>query len=185
MAGLTVSEKTHWKERIEKRIDATIESVVAKTDPTYLQRVAEEAQARALVSLGISELQKKLEQLKVQATELESAKRRCMAEQRSIINGTKLSDELEHISEYGYSHVVNTAVTARAKTMEDEIMTESDLGKQVLNLRKEKDNLLDTVWLATSSAQIKQLWEEVNTLLKIEPTSLEGKALKITPPMDA
>ena len=44
-----------------------------------------------------------------------------------------------------------------------------------------KDNLLDTVWLATSSSQIKELWGQVNALLEIKPTALEEKALKIAP----
>jgi hypothetical protein len=54
----------------------------------------------------------------------------------------------------------------------------------VLALRGEKDNLLDTVWLATSSSQIKELWEQVNALLEVTPTALEEKALKIAPVQD-
>ena len=65
--------------------------------------------------------------------------------------------------------------------MESEILAESELGRQVLSLREEKENLLDTVWLATSSSQIKELWSQVNTLLEIKPTVLEEKALKIAP----
>ncbi len=48
-------------------------------------------------------------------------------------------------------------------------------------LRVEKENLLDTVWLATSPSQIKELWEQVNALLELKPTALEEKALKIAP----
>ena len=70
----------------------------------------------------------------------------------------------------------------RAKALEADILAESDLGRRVLSLREEKDNLLDTVWLATSSSQIKELWEQVNSLLEITPTALEDKALKIAPP---
>ena len=51
----------------------------------------------------------------------------------------------------------------------------------MLSLRDEKDNLLDTVWLATSTSQIKELWEQVNTLLEFKPTALEENALKIAP----
>ena len=65
--------------------------------------------------------------------------------------------------------------------MEADILAESDLGKQVLALRREKENLVDTVWLATSSSQIKELWEQVNALLELKPTALEEKALRIPP----
>ena len=48
-------------------------------------------------------------------------------------------------------------------------------------MREEKENLLDTVWLATCTKQIKELWEQVNVLLEIKPTALEEKALQIAP----
>ena len=63
----------------------------------------------------------------------------------------------------------------------DEGTRTPDLGKQVLTLRGEKDNLLNTVWLATSCRQIKELWEQVNALLELKPTALEEKALKVEP----
>ena len=43
MSSLTLGEKSHWKERIAKRIDQRIETLVAKQDPTLLQRVAEQS----------------------------------------------------------------------------------------------------------------------------------------------
>ena len=61
------------------------------------------------------------------------------------------------------------------------MLAENKLGQQILALRMEKENLLDTVWLATSSIQIKELWEQVNTVLDRTPTPLESKALRIAP----
>ena len=54
-------------------------------------------------------------------------------------------------------------------------------GREVLRLQHEKENLLDTVWIATSPAHIKQLWCKVNELLGDEPTHLEREALAIEP----
>ncbi len=53
--------------------------------------------------------------------------------------------------------------------------------KQVLALRAEKEDLLDTVWLATSCSQVEELWEQVNALPEMKPTVLEEKALQPTP----
>jgi hypothetical protein len=89
--------------------------------------------------------------------------------------------EKSHWKERIDQREVEGAVQARARAMEADILSESDLGKQVLSLRDEKDNLLDTVWLATSCSQIKELWEQVNALLELKPTALEEKALSITP----
>ncbi len=38
MPGLTVTEKGHWKDRIEKRIDKKIEAISAE-DPNLLHRI--------------------------------------------------------------------------------------------------------------------------------------------------
>ncbi len=180
MPSLTLGEKTHWKERIGKRIEHRIETLVAKQDPTLLQRVSEQARQKAYESLAIDSHQKELEQLEKQKQDIEKRERRLKAEQRAVLNGTSVEEELERGGYYSrYDTEVESAVKARAMALEADILAESDLGKQVLALREEKDNLLDTVWLATSSSQIKELWEHVNALLEVTPSALEEKALKI------
>ena len=178
--GLTVAEKEHWKERIAKRINHRVETLVAKQDPTLLQRVEQEARDKAYASLGIDAQRKELEELQKQKENIEKRERRLRAEQRAVLRGTTVEEELEQ-SYYRSDGVIENAVSARARALESEILTQSGLGKQVLALREEKDNLLDTVWLATSSSQIKELWEQVNALLGVTPTALEETALKITP----
>ena len=180
--SLTLGERNHWRDRIAKRIDQRIETLVAREDPTLLQRVAEQARAKAYQSLKIDGQQREFEAIQKQKEEIERRERRLRAEQRAIINGTSVDFELERGGSYGrYDHEVEQSVNARARALEADILAESDLGKQVLSLRAEKDNLLDTVWLATSSSQIKELWESVNALLEVRPTALEEKALKIAP----
>ena len=181
--GLTVREKDHWRDRIEKRIDRRIETLVAKEDPTLLQRVKEQARKKAYESLGIQAQRQELDALEKQKADIEKRERRLEAEQRATIKGTTVEEELEG-SRYSYDSVVENAVAARAKALESEILAESEVGKQVMALREEKDNLLDTVWLATSSSQIKELWEQANTLLAVKPTALEQKALAISPLQD-
>ena len=178
--ALTVAEKSHWRDRIAKRIGQRIETLVAKSDPTLLQRVKEKSRDKAYESLGIQAQRQQLEELEKQQAEIEKRQHRLEAEQRAIIRGTTVEEELEN-SSYRYTNTIENAVDARAKALEADILAETDLGKQVLGLRAEKDNLLDTVWLATSSSQIKELWEQVNALLEVKPTALEKKALKITP----
>ena len=62
---------------------------------------------------------------------------------------------------------------------EEELLAGHELGRQVLQLRADRERLLDTVWLACSSAQIRQLWSSVNALLGDEPTALEREALAL------
>ncbi|HUW31175.1 MAG TPA: hypothetical protein VM223_06150 [Planctomycetota bacterium] len=180
---ITVAEKEHWKERIAKRIDLRVETLVAKQDPLLLQRVAERARARAYESLAIAAQQRELDEIDKKKEEIERRERRLRAEQCAVIKGTTVEEELEKGGNYSYYHddVLNKALDGRAKALEADLLAETDLGRQILMLRAEKDNLLDTVWLATSSTQIKQLWEQVNSLLDVKPTVLEDKALKIPP----
>ena len=183
MSNLTLGEKEHWRDRIAKRIDHRIETIVAKEDPTLLQRVEKDARDRAYKSLGIDAQRQELDAIQKQKEEMDKRERRLQAEQRATVNGTRPEDEVDN-SSYYHNDVVENAVTDRANALEADILAESALGRRVLSLREEKDSLLDTVWLATSSSQIKELWEQVNTLLEIKPTALEEKALKIQPPKE-
>tara|TARA_R110002049_G_scaffold309101_2_gene516919 strand:- start:46152 stop:46349 length:198 start_codon:yes stop_codon:yes gene_type:complete len=60
-------------------------------------------------------------------------------------------------------------------------MAAHPLGSEILRLRHEKEELLDTVCLATSSAQIKELWKRFADILKWEPPALQQKAMEIEP----
>jgi len=61
------------------------------------------------------------------------------------------------------------------------VLAESEIGRQILALQQEKDGLLDTVWLATSPAQVRTLWAKVAELLGDEQTRLQRDALAIAP----
>jgi hypothetical protein len=39
-----------------------------------------------------------------------------------------------------------------------EVMSAHATGRDILELEREKDELLDTIWLATSNVQLKSLW---------------------------
>lgn len=178
MSQLTVTEKEHWKERISRRIDKAIETVYAE-QPGLRSRIAEAAQSEALKSLGLLELQRQLDKLaeaeKRTAKQKESSQKQMLA----IVKGVNV-DELPSYSYYSSAfQEVTTAVNRRQAIHEEELLARDPHGKRILKLRHEKDELLDTVWLATSSKQIKELWQSVALLLREEPTELQTQALRI------
>ena len=180
--GLTVAEKEHWKDRIARRIERRIEEIVARRDPAFLQHTEEEARRRARESLGVDSQHDEMEKLRQEEQEIERRQKRLRAEQRAVLNGTTPEEELERGGYYGMSDpLVDGAVRKRAEALEAELLSETELGLAVLALGREEENLLDTVWLATSCKQIKALWEDATALLEGEPTALEGKALKMEP----
>ena len=180
MSHLTVTEKEHWKERISRRIDKAIEAVYAE-QPGLRSRIAEAAQSEALKSLGLLELQRQLDKLaeaeKRTAKQKESAQKQMLA----IVKGVNVH-ELPSYSYYSSAfQEVTAAVNRRQAIHEEELLARDPHGKRILKLRLEKDELLDTVWLATSSKQIKELWQSVAELLSDEPTELQTQALRIEP----
>src|SRR5690606_424985 len=91
-------------------------------------------------------------------------------------------EELPAYSSHAYD--VDRAITVRTGQHEQELLEKSDLGRKILTLRREKEEMLDTVWLATSGKHIRELWSSVTELLQDSPTPLQTKALSIEPDSD-
>jgi len=179
MPGLTITEKEHWKNRISKRIDKQIETLWAD-DPNLQERIEREAAQQALASLGLAELHAELDE--IERTEKTHERRKADLGKRMLAVVRRVAaDEIKDY--YAYRDDVETegAIARRQAVFADQFLAQSPIGQQILKLRQEKDRLLDTVWLATSSAAIKSLWEKVGQLLGDELTSLEREALPIAP----
>lgn len=91
-------------------------------------------------------------------------------------------DDVDDYHAYRHDHEVNAAMQRRQSVHEDELLAESEVGQRILKLREEKENLLDTVWLATSPKQIKELRSKVAELLDDKQTQLQRDALAKDPP---
>ena len=96
------------------------------------------------------------------------------------VRGVPLED-IDEYDAYRFDHEVDKAIHRRQSVHEDELLAESEIGQRILKLRQEKENLLDTVWLATSPKQIKELWSKVAELLGERQTQLEKEAMAIDP----
>lgn len=179
MPGLSVTEKTHWKDRIARRIDKRIEALHAE-DPHFTDRMQREARDRALQSLGLAELQAELVQTEQGEAVFEQRKTAIRRAMLARIRGVS-GEEVDDTPGYAASQEVTAAIQRRQAVHTDELFAAHDLGRRILQLREEKDNLLDTVWLATSPAQIKTLWSKVADLLGDPQTQLQRDALAIAP----
>ncbi len=180
MAGLTVTEKEHWKTRIDSRIARRIETLSAE-DPGLLERIKEEARGLAVASLGLAELQAEAQEIELQQealSERETAVHRAML---ARVRGVPVDAVTVSCGGYVERNPVNAAIERRRAVHEKELLAEHDLGRRILALRREREGLIDTVWLATSSAAIRELWTKVGQLLTDQPTQLERDALAIEP----
>jgi hypothetical protein len=179
MANLTVAEKTHWRDRIQARIDRRIEAITAG-EPGLVERIKQEARVRAVASLGLAEFQDELDRIATQRVELDRRDTQIRTEMLARVRGVS-ADDVDCYSRIHDHPEIRAAITRRQSLHEEELLAGNELGRQVLKLRAERENLLDVIWLATSPAQVRQLWTKVAELLGEEPTRLEREALSIPP----
>ena len=189
MPGLTVTEKSHWRDRIAARIARAVERVKAR-HPALFDRIAREAHAQALTTLGLAEPHAELEAIKAEGAALDrrrkQAQRSMVATLRSLpIDEIGDSFNIRYGSELGLPNEVAEAITRRQSAHQEQMLADDPIGREIAKLEAEKGSLLDTIWLATSPSQIKQLWTRVGELLGDEPTTLEREALAIEPVKEA
>ena len=179
MANLTVAEKNRWRERIQARIDRKVEQITAG-EPGLIERIRHEARGRALESLGLAAFQDELDRIAAQRAELDRRDRQVRREMLARVRGVS-AEELDGYSRIHDHPEIRAAIDRRRALHEEELLAGHELGRQVLRLRAERENLLDSIWLATSPAQIRSFWQKVGELLGDEPTDLERAALAIPP----
>jgi hypothetical protein len=179
MANLTVAEKTHWRDRIQARIDRKIEAITAG-EPGLMERIRREAKGRALDSLGLAGFQAELDRIAGQRADLDRRDTQVRREMLATVRGVP-ADDLECYARIHDHPEIRAAITNRQAIHEDELLAGQEIGRQVLNLRAERENLLDVIWLATSPTQVRQLWQKVAETLGEAPTPLEREALSIAP----
>ena len=177
--SLTVKEKEHWKDRIGRKINIAIEQLKLSDDASdELDRIESEALKEAESSLGLAEplerFRELVEQRQSQSERLESV----LLEIRQ-----KLGSKNSSGNYFGTDlpHWVQAKINQRAKLHRSTLLTESEIGRKLLKLEREKEELLDTVWLSTSTKQIKQLWSDVAEMLKVEQTDLQKQAIAMEP----
>ena len=77
--------------------------------------------------------------------------------------------------------MLEQAVERRRKVFEQQLLAAHEVGQEIVKVQDERENLLDTIWLATSPAQLKTPWTKVTELLHENETPLEKEALAIPP----
>ena len=104
----------------------------------------------------------------------------------AALRSTPIEEVSDHFSlRYGSDlalpHEAAEAITRRQAVHQEQLLADDPIGREIAHLEAEKDTILDTIWLAVSPSQIKQLWTKVSELLGDEPTRLEREALAIEP----
>ncbi|MEJ7594348.1 MAG: hypothetical protein WKF77_22660 [Planctomycetaceae bacterium] len=172
---LTVKEKEHWKERIAMKIEKAIENAYRDEGNGLRENIRQQAKTRAMKHYGLEDYMRRYSSRKAQIEALQSQQFRASEE---------ASKPLESMSRHCWSdrHSLIVGVIDRAaKDVEKEILQESEVGRKILRLEREREELIDTIWLATSTVQIQSLWKDFSAMLTEEPTELQKQALTYEP----
>ena len=164
MAGMvTISEKEYWRARIEKRVEQRVEAISAK-EPYFWERLQRESRQRTLASLGLLEWQEELDAIERQLVLLENRRRQIERAMLAHVRGVATKD-IEDYENHRHRREVDQAIARRQVVHQNELLSESEIGQQILKLRKGKETLVDFLWLATAPMQIQDLWSKVALLL--------------------
>ena len=189
MAGLSVTEKSFWKDRIAARIARRVEAIKARIRPCSIGSDAE-SYARRAGSLGLAGPYAELEAVQAEEAALARRKKRAQRTMLAALRGVPLDEVSDQVNvRYGGELPLPIeaaeALSKRQAAHQEQLLADDPIGHEIARLETEHDGLLDTIWLATSPAQIRSLWSKVSELLGDEPTRLEREALAIEPSKEA
>jgi hypothetical protein len=146
--SLTVKEKDHWKERIQRRIDRKIKEIEASEPAHVWDEMERRAQQMAWEALAIATLMQESKSLAKQLETLEREQRRVWAQMLATTRGVNIT-AVDWPCNLPYE--VARLIETRKELFLEKLREEHPKGQQIQRLEQEKDELLDTVWLATLS----------------------------------
>jgi len=168
---ITVKEKEHWKERIARRIDKAIEKLVAEKDQHFFTKHKKMSKERAVEFLGFTKQFKAIHEIELQRNKLIKQQEDTWREMAEMIGFSNADYR------YGDRNAVENETSKWTKHFEKELLSKTELGRQIELLENEKEELLDTVWLATSPKQIRELWQRFAELTGREPPAIQKEAI--------
>jgi len=175
MPSLLVPEKEDWKERLDHKIDKKMETLIA-SEPGLLARIGQQARQQALQSLGLAQLQAELDALAAQKGELQRQEQRTHQAMLAVVRRVPINEVAD--GHLGSQHPeVSRAIQQRQAAHEEDLLAQDERGLAILRLRREKENLLDAIWLATAPPPLQELWKKLTELLGEELTQLQATAL--------
>ena len=175
---LTVKEKEHWKSRIEKKIDKAIERVYRDEGKDFRNSIRQKAEAIVLKRLRLDDYMKQYEKLEAQMKSLREQQKQLSDKAAKPFEAGR--DENRYYSDSGHS-LIKSVVNREVAAAEKVVLRESEMGRKILRLEREREELTDTIWLATSPVQIRSLWNDFTALVTEEPTELQKQAMTYDP----
>ncbi|MEZ6121204.1 MAG: hypothetical protein R3C28_32195 [Pirellulaceae bacterium] len=173
MSRLTVTEKEHWKQRIERRIDKAIEAT-ERRHPNLMNDIKTKADAQALEAMGIAS---QMSEVTTRRKQCEALTKEADAIEQAVHRRVLGEETYQRLGQYSSKHKFDEQKRKQVEAHEEELLGQCDEGREILKLRQEREALLDTVWLATSNVEIRNLWSRVSAAVADDVTPLQEEIL--------
>jgi hypothetical protein len=173
--AISVTEKEHIKELIEKRINAEIERISTE-NKSDADDIRTQARKQAITALGLTQAIEDLESIDQQIAKLND--KRAKVEQKTL---ESLNIDMNRNYNRNSRQAIDSKIASASVSYEKALVEAHPKLKQINALKDERDNLLQTIWIATSNSQVKALFDYLNDLLDTKPTAFEVMAQKIAP----
>ena len=177
MPSLSVGAKEYGSQRLAYKIDQKI-AALAAAEPGLLTRLAGQARQRALCSLGLAELQAELQSIIAHKQDGERRLRQAQRAMLAVVRRVPVEAVVD-IPDDAVQKEICQAIAERQAIHEEELLAADRSGQHILQLRRERDQLQDTLWLASSSTDLRRLWANVLHVLGEEPTALQRQVLAL------
>ena len=143
--AISVTEKEHIRELIEKRINAEIEriSIENKSDADDIKA---RARTQAINALGITQAITDLDALELQIERLNE--KRLKLEQKTL---EFLDIDTSRTYNCNLRQAINAKISSASVSYEKALIDAHPKLMKINELKAEKDNLLQTIWIATSN----------------------------------
>ena len=175
-SGLTMTEREHWKKRIQARIQQHIDRIIAD-NPGLMPDLLAKAQKQAYKDLGIDKLRDKRAKLLQQQKQINED---LQATDEAITCAVlELTPGAYRVNSYSHDRNLEEALRKRIAVIRQKLLAKDEVGRRIIGLQKESEEVLDTVWLATSPQQVKDLWERVLSYLNENVGDLQREAMSL------
>jgi hypothetical protein len=177
---MNCTENDYWQERLARKIDQKVKCLL-DAEPGWQRRISALARQRALESLGLAELQAQRDKIAQEQQHLNQRRQQVDQAMQAIVRRMPLADVAPPAPQRPPLEVPQ-AIQTRQAWHEKELLAESERGREILRLRRERDSLPETIGLVTASPPIRAVWQQIVALLGEEPTPLQKELLGSTWP---
>lgn len=183
MATIKTSDRSLWETCLTALLTRRINDL-SETHADLFDDIRQRARQQAVADLGLADLEAAMARLREERSALDLRQRQIEREQLAVLRRCA-PEEIPDADLSLARQSVLRAIETRADACEPLLLAECAPGRECLELNEERERLLETVLLATTATQLRELWQRLCARLDEPATPLQRQTLGMTDANDA